>query len=348
MQNETIKEIRGNSIHSKWWRRPLETLFPDKKFDGQFQNPGSEEVFDFDDRVMIKSKPFEFIKKEIAYYPPVIKSELYTIFIPGLGQVKKTSSKRSRRYADRLQIGIVNLNNGSFLKNNPILSKINPFLDWIDATIHRLGLSGSPLIKNCSTLILRAIEEKQEINFSADSHGTILLGRALSSAKKRFIFKNTFWFNFKGRRNWEKKWEESSHRFVTIFAFGNGYRKWVRGPKYVMIYINGDPLVSKVGINLEKVQKIDRNDIKFIVFEPLFSSGDFEAHNMMFTIELLRESFVKNNIEIGDFVSLYNALDRNKLQLFTTSESKDKLFPWPDDMKDYQWSNDKLNFLRES
>ena len=332
---ETEKEY---AIQSTWWRRPLEALFPDKTFDGQFQNPGTEQVFDFDDLVMVKPDPFAFIEQNIVYYPPGDERNIFTIFISGLGQPKAISSKRSRRYAERLLTGIANLNNSSYLKQNPIFTKINPLLDWIDAAIHRLGLSGSPVIDNCARLILYGIDHNQVINFSADSHGTILLGRGLRAAKRKFILSHTFFLNFKGRRHWEKRWEELSHQVINVFAFGNGYKAWVKGPKYIMVFITGDPLVSKLGIRPDNVQELKGNDIQFLVFEPIFDPGDFEAHNMMYTIELLRQSFIKNNLQIGDFVALYQALSQGNFKLVTATEAIAETFPWPNDMEEYTWN----------
>ena len=339
MHSRETEAEKEEAIQSSWWRRPLEALFPDQKFDGQFQNPGTEQVFDFDDRVMVEPDPLGFIEKNIVYYPPGDEGELSTIFIPGLGQTKATSSKRSRRYAERLLTGIANLNNGSYLKQNPILSQINPLLDWIEATIHRLGLSGSPVIENCARLILYGINHKQVLNFSADSHGTILLGRGLRAAKKKFILSHTRWWNFQGRRNWEKRWEELSHQLINVLAFGNGYQAWVKGPKYIMVFITGDPLASRVGISPEKAQERQRSDLKFLVFEPIFEPGDFEAHNMMYTIELLRQSFSKNNLQVGDFVGLYQGLSQGTFKLVTGAEAKAETFPWPKDMEEYTWGS---------
>ena len=338
MDSRETEQEKEYPIHSSWWRRPLEVLFPDKTFDGQFQNPGTEQVFDFDDLVMVAPDPFGFIEKNIVYYPPGDERELYTIFIPGLGQTKATSSQRSRRYAERLLTGIANLNNGSYLKQNPIFTKINPLLDWIDAAIHRLGLSGSPVIDNCTRLILYGINHKQVINFSADSHGTILLGRGLRAAKKKFILSHTFFLNFKGRRHWEERWEQLSHQLINVFAFGNGYQAWVKGPKYIMVFITGDPLASTVGINPENSQKLKHSDIQFLVFEPIFEPRNFEAHNMMYTIELLRQSFIKNNLKVGDFAALYQALSQGTFKLVTATEAKAKTFPWPKDMEEYTWN----------
>ena len=124
----------AQAIQSAWWRRPLEALFPDKTFDGQFQNPKTQQVFDFDDRVMVDPDPFGFIENHVAYYPSGDNRNVFTIFIPGLGQTAATSSKRSRRYAERLMTGIANLNNGSYIKRNPILTRVNPLLDRGDGT----------------------------------------------------------------------------------------------------------------------------------------------------------------------------------------------------------------------
>jgi hypothetical protein len=177
----------------------LNSYFQIKKYDGQFQNPGSEQIFDFDD-VIHADKPLKKIEKEITYYPKGDQQELFAIFIPGLGQVAAESSKRSRRYAERLKTGIANLNNASFLKEKPILKTINPYLDWIDAAIHRLGLLNSPVIENTALLILNAIQKQQVINFAGDSHGTILLGRALQRAKRKFIDSSAGYFNFQQRQ----------------------------------------------------------------------------------------------------------------------------------------------------
>lgn len=338
MDSSKTAQEKRRAIRSRWWRRPLEALFSDKVFDGQFQNPGTEEVFDFDDLVMVDPKPFEFIEKNIVHYPPGDKQALYTIFIPGLEKTEATSSKRSRRYAARLHAGIANLNNATYLKQDPILKRINPFMDWIDVAIHRLGLSGSPVIDNCAQLILEGIHHNQAINFSANSHGTILLGRGLRTAKKQFILSHTFFLNFKGRRYWEKRWEAIAHQLINVFAFGNGYRAWVKGPKYIMVSISGDHITSKFGLEPKHMQKCTSHNIQFLIFESMFEAGDSEAHNIMCTIELLRQSFIKNNLKVGDFSALYQALSQGTLKLVTAAEAKDKTFPWPKDMEAYTYS----------
>ncbi len=323
-------------------RRLTQILFPDKQFDGQFQNPGSEKIFDFND-VMNSSRSISIITQDIAYYPPHDQRELFGIFIPGLGQVAAESSKRSRRYAERINTGIANLNNASFLKKNPILDSINPYLDWIDAAIHRLGLSNSPVIDNIARLILDGIEQNQVLNLSGDSHGTILLGRGLQRAKRKFIHSSTPFWNLKQRRNQALAWEEYSQQLINILAFGNGFQKWVKGPKYIMVYTEGDPLPEKLGINPEKATQKGRDDIQFIRFSRLFPEGSFEAHNMMFTIEMLRQTFLKNNLEVGDFVGLYHQLNHNTLKIATSHE-----ISWPEDMQDYTWDPESLNSILNS
>jgi hypothetical protein len=225
----------------------MQTLFPDKRFDGQLQNPATEQVFDFDDVVMKAEDPLEFVKTQNAiYYPRNDDKNLYTIFIPGLGQTEATASQRSCRYAERLNTGITNdLNNGSYLKQNPILTKVSPLLDWLDATVHRLGLSGSYVIHNCATFLLCALDRKQVVNLSADSHGTILLGRALWVAKKRYTKRESAMrcrsiFFCRDKEEVEKQWEALSHECINVVAFGNGYVNWVKGPKYVMVNLATD------------------------------------------------------------------------------------------------------------
>lgn len=330
-------QATANAIRSHWWRRPLEALFPDKAFDGQLQNPGTEQVFDFDDLVMQQSDPLGFIEQHIVYVPPGDEPLLTTIFIPGLGQTGAMSSQRSRRYAERLNTGIANLNNGSYLKQNPLLKRINPFLDWLEAAIHRLGLSGSPAIENCARLIVLSLACDRALNLSADSHGTILLGRALRTAKHKFVLSHTSFWNLKGRRHWEKRWEERAGRLLNVMAFGNGYRAWVKGPKYVMVFINGDVLPAKIGLTPQNSRQLKRNDIQFLVFEAIFEDGNFEAHNMMYTIELIRETFLRNGLRVGDFTGLYRVLSEGSLNWVTAAEAKSDRFPWPQDMQDYTW-----------
>ncbi|MDJ0798120.1 MAG: hypothetical protein QNJ51_15095 [Calothrix sp. MO_167.B12] len=333
------RQEKGKKIKSNWWRWPLEALFPDKKFDGQLQNPGSEEVFDFDDAIA-KYDIFTLIAEKIAYYPPKDRRELFAIFIPGLGQPEYESSRRSCRYAETLKTGIVNLNNSSYLKKNPIVDILNPYLDWIDAAIHRLGLSGSPVINNTAILIVRALDTNTPLHLSADSHGTILLARAINRAKRKFIDRNAAIWNLKKRHIWELKWQEYSHKLIRVFNFGNGYQNWIKGPKYIMVSITGDPLPEKFGITPEQAARKGRDDIKFLIFSRLFPEGSFEAHNMMFTTELLRQTFLKNGLEVGDFASLYFQLHQNSLKIATPEEVS-----WPQDMKDYVWNPDSLKSI---
>jgi hypothetical protein len=61
---------------------------------------------------------------------------------------------------------------------------------------------------------------------------------------------------------------------------------------------------------------------------------------MMFTTELLRQTFKKNQIGVGDFASLYNKLNSNTLEIATPEEVS-----WPSDMKDYTWNPDSLKSI---
>ncbi|MCV3213974.1 hypothetical protein OGM63_10680 [Plectonema radiosum NIES-515] len=334
--NSTDKAKR---IVSPWWRWPFEALFPDKKFDGQFQNPGSEEVLDFDS-VMASVNPITTIASEIAYYPENDQRELFAIFVSGLGQSESESSKRSRRYATTLLTGIANMNNSTFLKKRPIIALINRYLDWINAAFDYVGLSGSPVIENAANLITYAVNNSKTLNLSGDSLGTIFLARALNLAKRNFICRHARVFDFAERRIQEQKWRQRTSQLINVFTFGNGYRKWVLGPNYIMVFIQGDRLSEKYGITPQRAIKQKRDDIKFLIFPRLFPEGSFEAHNMMFTIELLRQTFQKNQIEVGDFVGLYNKLNSSTLKIATPDEVS-----WPSDMKQYVWNQDSLKSI---
>ncbi|MGH8002452.1 MAG: hypothetical protein ACREPR_24245 [Brasilonema sp.] len=330
---------KAKQIVSPWWRWPLEALFPDKKFDGQLQNPGNEQVFDFD-LVMASVNPITTIASEIAYYPENDKRELFAIFVSGLGQSESESSRRSRRYATTLLTGVANMNNSTYLKQHPIIAFINRYLDWINAVLDYVSLSGSPVIENAATLMTYAVNNSITLNLSGDSLGTILLGRAIRLAKINFISGRARVFDFGQRRIQEKKWEQRTSQFINVFTFGNGYRKWVRGPNYIMVSIQGDPLPEKFGMTPRRAIKQKRDDIKFLIFPRLFPKGSFESHNMMFTIELLRQTFEKNQIEVGDFAGLYNKLNSSTLEIATPDEVS-----WPSDMKDYTWNQDSLKSI---
>jgi hypothetical protein len=239
---------KAKRIVSPWWRWPLEALFPDKKFDGQFQNPGSEEVFDFD-LVMASLNPIGMIASDIVYYPENDKGELFAIFISGLGQRESESSKRSRRYGTTLLTGIANINNSTFLKQRPIIAFINRYLDWINAVLDYLGLSGSPVIENAATLITYAVNNRVTLNLSGDSLGTIFLARAIKVAKRNFISGRARVFDFRERRIQEQKWKQRTSQLINVFTFGNGYRKWVLGPNYIMVFIQGDQLPENLELH---------------------------------------------------------------------------------------------------
>jgi hypothetical protein len=107
-----------------------------------------------------------------------------------------------------------------------------------------------------------------------------------------------------------------------------------------MVYIQGDPLPEKFGITPQRAIKQKRDDIKFLIFPRLFPEGSFEAHNMMFTNELLRQTFVKNKIVIGDFLSMYSKLAQGTLEIATADE-----VPWSKDIVDYTWNKDSLKSI---
>ncbi|BAZ05062.1 hypothetical protein [Calothrix sp. NIES-3974] len=332
---------KSQQIQSPWWRWPIEFLFPDKRFDGQFQNPGNERVFDFDD-VMKSENPITMIAEQITYYPENNRRDFFGIFISGLGQKEAEASRRSRRYAETLNTGIANLHNASYLKRNPILSFINRYLDWINAGLDYMGLSGSPVIKNSAALIDYAVEHNLPINFSGDSLGTILLARGINLAKRRYIDAHALFWNFSARRTQEKIWEERSRHLINVFLFGNAYFRWAKGPKYIMVSIAGDIVPEKFGMTPQRAIKQQRDDIKFIIFPPMFPQGSFEAHNMMFTTQLLRQTMIKNHLAVGDFVGLYQKLSQGILEL----AKPDEIY-WPDDMADFTWNPGSLGYLSQ-
>ncbi|MGD1908789.1 MAG: hypothetical protein ACFB0C_22775 [Leptolyngbyaceae cyanobacterium] len=327
-------------IKSRWFRKPLEALFPDKRFDGQFQNPDTGEVFDFDD-IIAATDPISEIAQTIAYYPqsdPAAQSAaLCTVFISGLGQTEAESSKRSRRYAQVLNVGIANLHNGSFILDKPFLARINPYFDWLDAGIHRLGLLDSPVIENTARLILKAIETETSLNLSGDSHGTILLARALWRARRKFIRRSSRPWDLQQRREAIAQWQVQAREWINVFTFGHGYRNWVKGPRYSMVYIEGDPLPEKFGLTPIQANRRERGDIKFLKFPRLFKPGNFEAHNMMFTIEFLKTTFQINDLAVGDFYGLDQKLHHGSLDIPTQNQVQ-----WPEDISDYVWNPTSL------
>ncbi len=336
------QSLPPHRIKARRLRKPLEALFPDKRFDGQFQNPSTEHIFDFDD-IIAAANPIAAIAQSIAYYPQSDHSPACTVFISGLGQTNTESSKRSRRYAQVLNIGIANLHNGSFIIDDPIFARINPYFDWLDAGIHRLGLLDSPVIENAARLILKAIELETPLNLSGDSHGTILLARALGRARRKFIRQ--------GSRPWEQgkrqalidQWQTQSRQWINVFTFGHGYRNWVKGPHYTMVYIEGDPLPEQFGLTPASAARRDRHDIQFLVFPRLFKPGNFEAHNMMFTIEFLKTTFQINGLALGDFHGLHQQLHRGVLTIPTQKQVN-----WPKDISDYVWNEASLMALGNS
>lgn len=333
---------KSQRIKSAWWRWPIEYFFPDKKFDGQFQNPGTEDVFDFDD-VMASSNSLEVIKTQITYYPANDQRDLSAVFVSGLGQRETESSKRSRRYAETLDTGIANLNNASFLKQNPIIGFINRYLDWVNAVLDYIGFSGSPVIQNSAKLIIYAVETNQPLNFSGDSLGTILLARGINLAKRKFVVSHAGFWNFSARRIKAKEWEQRTSYLINVFLFGNGYHSWAKGPKYIMVSIDGDIVPGKFGMTPQRAIKQKRDDIKFLIFPRMFPEGNFEAHNMMFTTQLLRQTFIKNNLQIGDFFSLYQKIEHGNLQLARVDEVR-----WPKDMAQYTWQPGSLGAIAQA
>ncbi|MEL6553406.1 MAG: hypothetical protein AAFQ63_08105 [Cyanobacteria bacterium J06621_11] len=88
----------------------------------------------------------------------------------------------------------------------------------------------------------------------------------------------------------------------------------------------------------KRILKGASHNIQFLIFESIFEPGEAEAHNIMYTIELLRQSFIKNNLQVGDFAALYQALSQGTLKLVTAAEAKSKTFSWPKEMEAYSYS----------
>ena len=90
-----------------------------------------------------------------------------------------------------------------------------------------------------------------------------------------------------------------------------------------------------------------------IIFDNIFHKTSnpetFESHNMMYTIELLRETFVLNDINVGDFTSLWKKLVHDKdLKLISKEQALHPSFPWPNDMiENYTWDKENAKSLFE-
>jgi len=311
-------------------------IFPDIKYNGSIVNPKTLEVFSFEETVLRDEKgPFHFIENHATYYPDSRRSsceEKYAIFVPGLGQPIKEACSRSRRYAERMEItGITNMHNSSYVNGIIFSGKNGEKLDFVNAFLHYTGIRGSPVIDNLCYLILDAIVRRVHLNLGCDSHGTILVGRALQDAKDKFC-----------RFSSESEWDKLTYEYIFVIVFGNSYRKWVRGPKYIFCYIQGDQLPEKGGWTEEKykesIQKNKKNDvgIQFLVFERMFAD-DFEAHNMMYTIELLKQSMIQNRIDINDFNELYHQLKNGTFKKVTAEQAMSGSFPWPLDIINFTW-----------
>ncbi|KAL7573718.1 hypothetical protein ACA910_007756 [Epithemia clementina (nom. ined.)] len=285
--------------------------------------------YNFED-VMKKEDPRQFLAKNAVYYPEGTSAKQHDlfVFILGLGQVAKESSRRSRQYAERLQVGVVNLNNASFLKDNSIYKYVNPYLDWVDAGLDCMGVLGSPVIDHASILIYQAVMKQTKLNLAGDSHGTIFMSRALRCARNKFLGKSGSNHNL---------WEEQACANLNIVTFGNGHRCWPKGPKYVMNYIEGDPLPKSIGMTREQTR--NRSDIKFLVFGPLPKLKS-EAHNMMFTIEFLQAMFEKNDLEIGAMSNLLAKIQTDKCKVVNVKD-----VVWPNDLATYVFRNSSIDSL---
>ena len=206
---------------------------------------------------------------------------------------------------------------------------LNTRIDWIDAALDRVGISGSPVIDHASILIYEAVTKQRKLNLAGDSHGTIFLSRSIRRARNKFLRLNGF--------N-KKLWEERAQESVDIVTFGNGHRHWPKGPNYIMVYIDGDALPKRFGTTRERAMKSKRADMKFLVFEPIFARGNFEAHNMMFTVEYLRTTFAKNGLKNGATAPLKEKLSSGKVKLASPKEVK-----WPTDLSEYAWYPSSLD-----
>ncbi len=300
-------------------------FFPDKANDGEiFAANGT--AYDFDS--ILKSPDRWRLLTAAAQPAPADAKVPLVIFVPGLGQTAEDASTRLADTAQHSGFAITQLHNGSFLKEKPLLSRLNPKLDWIDAGVHRAGLSASPAIRNVRKLVLQAIKDGEPLNFSADSHGTILLGRGLKEAKATFIHEHLR--VYRGTTNLaevEEAWNLATSK-MNVVTFGNGFRNWPSGPNYLHVRIDGDPLPEKVGTHEGKPGAAGP---RFLTFERFFPEGSFEAHNMKFTSRLLEATFEKNGLAQGDIEGLIARIDAGTLDAATAHD-----VDWGP-MKDHQW-----------
>jgi hypothetical protein len=315
-----------SSLEQPWPTALLSGSYPDKAYDGHLHNVGDETFHDFE-TLMAGEDPLRAIAERVAWRAPGAGDDL-VVFINGLGQVQRDAGTRGRYYAEQLRLPWAQIHNGSFLKDQPWWPSVNGSLDWVDAAIHRLGLSDSPVIGRTAELVQHALASGQDLTLGGDSHGTIFLSRALRRAQHQWVDAHAAPWDLAGRARAEREFTSLAREHLRVITFGNGHRDWVLGPSYLHVYIDGDPLPSQFGTTQQGSPGPDHH---FLVFDSVFPEGSFEAHNMKFSAALLAETFERNGLERGDLDGLFERARQGSLV-----PARPDQVDWPD-MSPHQW-----------
>jgi hypothetical protein len=306
----------------------LGAAFPDFAIDGFVLDPETGNATPFS---------FEALEQN-TYVPPGAEGRATVILSEGANQWGDLAAARSQRMADNLGLPIVAIHNAS-LVNEDLTGVGNDTAEFNrSAEIAATILLGSDLIsegsvENLTAVIERSILSGEPIYLSGYSQGAILVGQALNRAKDTYIAGNAT--TEAERALAAELWEEQAGRTLNILTFGNVYDNYPEGPNYLHVMMRGDSVVDG-GTTPSNTPASER--VQYLVFDQLFpGENNFENHNIMFLIELMRETMTMNGLPRGDLAALFAASKEAFARGTPLVVARPDEVNWPGDMQTVMW-----------
>jgi hypothetical protein len=309
---------------------PLSAVFRDQANDGKVMDLRTGAAHDFSVTNL----------ERLTYRPVDGGGRATLVFVPGANQVASVAVARAKDHADNLGTPLALIHNGSYLAQglseghpvDQVLRKVEEVENL--SLITRVAVPKS--MRHVQATVMDALTHQKPLYISAESQGTMVLGGGLRRAEGQFIKERSRALRDNGLSSAEAKvqaredWTVAAGRYLHVTTFSNAVSDLPEGPNYLHVMMRGDGVAEKFGSTPDKPHP---GRTHFLRFDNIFPPGSYEPHNMMFTMELFKETCRRNDIPVGDFRALFRALGTGRaLRVATPAQ-----VPWPADMKDCLW-----------
>jgi len=273
--------------------------------------------------------------KAATYTPREGAGRVPLVFIEGANQWRGLGAERAKRHADRLGVPLAVVHNATLVREvpgqRPSVQKRNRDLENVVNVLLHQDLATERSAKNVGAAMLDAVESGRVACFAGESQGSILVGQAVRTARERYVRRHATGSDAAARARAVAEFEQKAGQTLYVLTFGNAYPAYPAGPNYLHVMMRGDP-VPQNGSRPDNRPPDART--RYLVFDQLFAGEkNFENHNVMFLVELMRRSAQLNGVPPGDLPALVRRVQSDApFRVARPDEVR-----WPADIQQRVW-----------